>query len=186
MVDYGTIEAIVRNTGHLNVIIETPKGSPNKYTFDEEKKVFTLSKTMPSGAVFPYDFGYIPSTLAPDGDPLDILVLMESPVFVGCHMEVRLLGVIEAQQKPKGEKTRRNDRLIGVFAKSRNYAEYKSLSDLSENLLNEIEHFFISYHQIAGHSFKPIKRDGVDEAKRLVDEGMRRFSELKKTDKGNH
>ena len=96
MEDHGTIEAIDKKTGHLNVIIETPKGSGNKYKFDEEKKVFKLSKAMPVGAVFPFDFGFIPSTLAPDGDPLDILVLMDAPVFVGCLMEVRLLGVIAA------------------------------------------------------------------------------------------
>ncbi|MDB6029301.1 MAG: inorganic diphosphatase [Verrucomicrobiales bacterium] len=177
MANHGSIEAIAKKTGNINVIIETPKGSANKYKFDEETKLFKLSKSMPAGAVFPFDFGFIPSTLAPDGDPLDILVLMDEPVFVGCLMDVRLLGVIEAQQKPKGEKTRRNDRLIGVFAKSKNYGEYKSIFDLSNNFLSEVEHFFISYHRISGNIFRPIKRDGPAAAKRLVQESMRRFSE---------
>jgi inorganic pyrophosphatase len=79
----------------LQVIIETPKGSHNKYSFDEEQNIFVLRAALPSGMVFPYDFGFVPQTLADDGDPLDVLVLMDMPAFPGCAVVARLIGVIE-------------------------------------------------------------------------------------------
>ncbi len=175
MVDYERIEALDKDTGNVNVIIETPKGSRNKYKFDEDLRIFKLSKVLPAGAVFPFDFGFVPSTLAPDGDPLDILVLMDEPAFPGCLIEVRLLGVIKAKQKPMHEKWRRNDRLIGVFYKSKSDAAYRNLSDLGENLLDEMEWFFTSYHKSVGNIFQPLKREGVASAKKLLKEAMQRF-----------
>jgi len=71
-------------TKDLNVIIESPKGCRNKYTFDEQKDLFVLSGVLPVGAVFPFDFGFIPGTTGGDGDPLDVLVLMDEPAFTGC------------------------------------------------------------------------------------------------------
>jgi inorganic pyrophosphatase len=68
----------------IQVIIETPKGSRNKYAFDPKQKIFQLMKVLPAGMAFPYDFGFIPSTLAEDGDPTDVLVLMDEPAFAGC------------------------------------------------------------------------------------------------------
>ncbi len=177
MANYGTLDPIDEETGNVNVVIETPRGSRNKYKFDEDNKIFKLSKSLPAGSMFPFDFGFIPSTLAPDGDPLDILVLMDAPVFVGCLLEVRLLGVIEAQQKPKGEKWRRNDRVIGVFHKAENFDHCKSLRDLNPNLLKQIEHFFIAYHVISGNIFKPIKRGGVAAVSKILRESMRRFAD---------
>src|SRR5690242_4249841 len=82
-----------------NVVIECPKGSRNKYKYDEKLGLFKLSKVLPMGAVFPFDFGFIPSTRSEDSDPLDILVIMDEPGSVGCLLKVRLLGVIEAEQK---------------------------------------------------------------------------------------
>src|ERR687890_1560322 len=95
----------------LNVIIETPKGSRNKYNYDEKLGLFRLGGVLTSGASFPFDFGFVPSTLGGDGDPLDVLVLMDEPAFAGCLVRARLLGVIEAEQTEKG-KTAQNDRLI--------------------------------------------------------------------------
>ncbi len=85
-------------SGDLNVIIETPKGSRNKFKFDEKLGIFTLKHVLPLGAVFPFDFGFIPSTRGEDSDPLDVLVLMDEPAFAGCLVPARLLGVIEAEQ----------------------------------------------------------------------------------------
>jgi inorganic pyrophosphatase len=106
-----------QDSGELNVIIETPRGCRNKYSYDEKRGVFKLSSVLPAGAVFPFDFGFIPRTIGDDGDPLDILVLMDEPVFSGCFVAARLLGVIEARQTEDG-KTERNDRLIAVSAKA--------------------------------------------------------------------
>ena len=97
----------------IHVIIETPKGSRNKYAFDAERKVFQLKRVLPVGMAFPYDFGFIPSTRAEDGDPVDVLVLMDEPAFPGCLLECRVIGVIEGEQGKKKQKER-NDRIVAV------------------------------------------------------------------------
>src|SRR4051812_26311118 len=94
----------------LNVIVETPKGCRNKFKFDEELRCFKLSKVLPAGATFPFDFGFLPHTLADDGDPIDVLLLMDEQAFPGCLVKARLVGVIEAEQG-KDKKATRNDRL---------------------------------------------------------------------------
>jgi inorganic pyrophosphatase len=123
---------------------------------------------LPRGAVFPFDFGSIPGTIAEDGDPLDVLVLMDEPGFVGCLIEARLLGVIEAKQTEDG-KTERNDRLIAVAAKSLTHGSLKSLQTLDSTLIGEIEYFFISYNEAREKKFKPKARKGPASARRLVE-----------------
>ena len=136
--------------GEYNVIIETPKGSRNKFNYDEDLGLFKLGGALPAGAEFPFDFGFLPSTLGGDGDPLDILVLMDAPAFSGCLVPARLLGVIEAEQTERDGETTRNDRLIAVAADSRIHRDLRSLDDLSGALLEEIEYFFVSYNTIKG------------------------------------
>jgi hypothetical protein len=80
----------------LNVVIDTPKGCRNKFAYDKKRKAYTLKTVLPHGAVFPFDFGSISGTIGEDGDPLDALVLMDEPAFVGCLVESRVIGVIEA------------------------------------------------------------------------------------------
>jgi inorganic pyrophosphatase len=94
-------------------IIETPKGCRNKFDYDADSGLFRLGGLLPEGMMFPFDFGFIPSTLGEDGDPLDVLVLMDAPAHVGCLMEVRIIGVIMAEQAQDG-KTEKNNRLLGV------------------------------------------------------------------------
>lgn len=115
---YANLPPFNPETGHFNVIIDTPQGSRNKYSLGEESGLFELSRVLPAGAVFPLDFGFIPNTLGGDGDPLDALILMDEPAFVGYLVPSRLLGVIEAEQTEKGN-TARNDRLIAVATDSR-------------------------------------------------------------------
>lgn len=86
----------------VQVIIETPKGSRNKYAWDTDQQIFALRKVLPEGMAFPHDFGFIPSTEGDDGDPIDVLVLMDQPVFTGCLVKARLIGVIEGRQTEKG------------------------------------------------------------------------------------
>jgi len=81
----------------IQVVIETPKGSRNKYAFDPEQKTFQLTKVLPAGMAFPYDFGFVPSTKAEDGDPTDVLVLMDEPAFPGCLLTCRVIGIIEGE-----------------------------------------------------------------------------------------
>ena len=156
----------------LNVIIDTPKGSRNKYKYDEELQIFKLGGVLAVGHFFPFDFGYIPNTLGGDGDPLDVLVLMDEPAFVGCLIPSRLIGVIEAEQTEDG-KTEKNDRLIAVASNSRVHKDIKSINDLNPTLIDEIEHFFISYNQAKGKEFKTLGRFAAQKARKIVEESIK-------------
>src|SRR4051794_36327211 len=159
-------------SGNLNAVVETIAGSRNKFAYDEKLGLFRLKGVLPAGASFPFDFGFVPSTRGQDGDPLDVLVLMDEPAFCGCLVRCRLIGVIEGEQTEDG-RTERNDRLIAVSSKSRNHEEIRSVADLSANLLKEIQHFFVSYNQVKGKRFKVLGRHGAERARELVDAGMR-------------
>jgi inorganic pyrophosphatase len=158
-------------SGELNVIIETPKGARNKFKYEPELGIFALGGVLPQGAVFPFDFGFVPGTEGGDGDPLDVLVLMDEPAFAGCLVPSRLIGVLEAEQTEDG-KTERNDRLIAVAANSRNHADIRSIAALSGNIVEEIEHFFVSYNDAKGKKFKPRARRGPERAEEVVREGL--------------
>jgi inorganic pyrophosphatase len=134
--------------------------------------IFILKGVLPIGSNFPFDFGFLPSTLGSDGDPLDILLLMDEPAFPGCLIPSRLIGVIEAEQT-ENNKVIRNDRLIGVADKSALHKDIKSLNDLNKNLLPEIEHFFISYNKMRGKEFKPLGENEPQKAIALIEEGKR-------------
>lgn len=168
------LDAFDKESGHLNAIIDTPKGSRNKFEYDERLGLFKLGGTLPVGSVFPFDFGYIPSTRGDDGDGLDILVLMDEPAFTGCLVPAKLIGVITAEQT-EDKKTMRNDRLIGVAADSRNHSHVRFLGDLNSNLTHEIERFFISYNETKGKQFKVLDRLGPERAKALVEAGRKKF-----------
>jgi inorganic pyrophosphatase len=167
----------------LNVVIETPKGSRNKYNYDEQLGLFKLGGVLPSGASFPFDFGFVPSTVGGDGDPLDVLVLMDEPAFAGCLVRTRLVGVIEAEQTERDGERTRNDRLIGVAAAARLHTRVRTLASLGTTLLEEIEHFFVSYNQIKGKKFEPLGRFGPERARELVEEGMKQFRRKKRHSK---
>lgn len=158
--------------GETNAIVETPQGSRNKFDYNPKSGLFELGAAMPAGASFPFEFGFIPSTLGEDGDPLDVLILMDAPTFVGCLARVRLVGVIEVKQTDKGDKFIRNDRLIAVPIKSRIHESVRSLHDLPKELLAEIEHFFASYNQMKGRRFKVVGRHGPHRAQQLVKAGI--------------
>ena len=156
-------------TNALNVLIDTPKGSRNKFKYNEDIGLYQLRGVLPAGSIFPFDFGFIPSTKGGDGDPLDILILMDAPAFTGCLITARLIGVIKAEQTEDG-KTNRNDRLIGTAIVSSTENEIHSLSDLNDRLIDEIEYFFISYNKIKGKEFKLLERGGSSEAFKIVQE----------------
>jgi inorganic pyrophosphatase len=165
------------DTGDLNAIVDTPKHSRNKYEYDEKLRLFKLAGVLPAGAYFPFDFGYVPSTLGKDGDPLDVLILMDEPAFVGCLVPARLIGVIEAEQTERDGDTGRNDRLIAVAANSHAHKEVRSLEDISDTLVDEIEHFFVSYNEAKGKQFKPLGRYGPARARQLVERGIQQHQQ---------
>src|SRR3982074_3563535 len=119
-------------------IIETPKGCRNKFDYDPESNLLMLGGLLPEGMMFPFDFGFIPSTLGEDGDPLDVLVLLDAPAHVGCLIEVRIIGIIQAEQTEDG-KTKCNDRLLGVAIHSYDHEDLESIDDVSKTLLNQVQ-----------------------------------------------
>jgi len=141
---------------NLTVVIETPRGSSEKYNYDPVTHFFKLKKILPAGMVFPYDFGFIPDTKGEDGDPLDIFVISEFKSFPGCMIECRLLGAIKAEQTERDGKTVRNDRYLAIPAVSQIYSEISSMDLIPEQMVKELEHFFISYNEVAGKVFKPL------------------------------
>ena len=161
-----------RDAPIYEAIVDTPKGSRNKYKYDEKRKQFKLGSVLTAGAVFPFDFGYLPGTRGDDGDALDVLILMDEPAFAGCLIEIHIIGLIEAEQTDKG-KTIRNDRLIGVAVESHSYREVRELAEVGERLLDEIEHFFISYNQMKGKEFKPLSRSSSETAKAMIEKSRK-------------
>ena len=161
--------------GAVYVVIETAKGSRNKYAFEEKLGVFLLKGVLPEGMSFPFDYGYIPSTKGGDGDPLDILVIMDAPAFTGCVITVNVIGAIEAEQTERNGETVRNDRLIGVATHAHTHDHVTSLSDLRPRMIKEIEAFFQHYNDLAKKAFKPVRRSDAQAAMKLVTESMAAF-----------
>lgn len=153
----------------VNAIIETPKGCRNKYDYKPKQDLFELSKVLPAGTVFPLDFGFIPGTLGPDGDPLDILVISDIAGCTGCLIPCRILGVLEAIQTEKDGSEVRNDRILAVQDASLDHSMLKAIKDVDKHLLDELEHFFIYYNEMAGKKFKMVGVKGPKAAKRLID-----------------
>ena len=153
-------------------IIETPKGFRNKFDYDPDSNLFMLGGLLPEGMMFPFDFGFIPSTLGADGDPLDILVLMDAPAHVGCLMDVRIIGMIQAEQTQSG-KTKTNDRLLGVAVHSYNHEDLESIDDVSKTLLSQLEQFFVDYNKQRGKKFRITGTGGPKKAIKFLEEGIR-------------
>ena len=166
------LKPIDKGDGILQVVIETPKSSRNKFGFDPKQKVFVLERVLPAGMVFPYDFGFLPQTLAPDGDPIDVLLLMDEPAYPGVIVRSRLIGVIEGEQVD-GKKTNRNDRLLAVAESNYLYADIKRAKDLPDQFLNQLEEFFVNYHRLEGKEYRLLGCKGADEAAKLIKQAKR-------------
>jgi inorganic pyrophosphatase len=169
------IPAFDEETGLMNIVVETPRGHRNKYKYDRELGAIRLDTVMPAGVVFPFNFGFIPSTQADDNDPLDVLIFMDEAAFPGCLVAARLLGVIQAEQTESNSKPVRNDRLIAVADESYEHKGVDHIDQIHSNLMREIEHFFVSYNQISGITFEVKGTFGPDRAREIVEEGIELF-----------
>lgn len=155
---------------YVDVVIETPKGSAQKYDYDPESHFFKLSKILPAGMVFPYDFGFVPHTKGEDGDPLDVIVISEFCSFPGCMIKCRIIGGIKAEQsEEKGKKKMiRNDRFLAIPKCSAIFDKVKSIEDLPDTIVDQLEDFFIDYNKIEGKEFKALKKLDSKEAGKMV------------------
>lgn len=156
----------------LRVVIETPKGSRNKFAFNADDHIFELKTVLPAGMAFPYDFGFVPSTEADDGDPVDVLVLMDEPAFPGCALKCRPIGVIQGEQGDNKEKVR-NDRIIAVQEDAHSWADIKAIDDLGKQFVRELEEFFVDYHKLSGEQYRVLAVKGRAQARKLVKSGMK-------------
>jgi inorganic pyrophosphatase len=167
LADPTQLKPIRKKDGLVQVVIETPAGSRNKFAFDPKQSTFTLKKVLPAGMTFPYDFGFLPRTIAPDGDPIDVLLLMDQPAFPGISVRARLIGVIEGEQFD-GKKKIRNDRLVAVAEANHAYAKVRKLTDLPGKWIKELETFFVNYHGLEGKTYRLLGCKGADAALRLL------------------
>lgn len=140
----------------VDVVIETPKSSAQKYDYDPITGFFRMKKILPSGMVFPYDFGFIPETKGEDGDPLDAIVISEFNSFPGVIIKCRIIGGIKGEQSAdkNNKKLIRNDRFIAIPKCSNIFQNIKATEDLPKQIMNDLEAFFQDYNKLEGKVFK--------------------------------
>lgn len=161
-------------TRTIRCIIEATRGTRSKFKYDPGQSLFQLHRVAPPGLAFPLDFGFIPGTLAEDGDPLDVLVFAEEPLPVGTIAEARLVGVIEADQTQEGE-TKRNDRLLAAAQHRGAQGPIRLLRDAAPGTIEAVEAFFVAYNALDGIEFKPKAVKGADAARRLIRRARERY-----------
>jgi len=171
MADLTTLDHRLDAAAHTCLaIVETPRGTRTKYDYEPDLGAFKVKRLLPEGMAFPLDFGFIPSTLGGDGDPLDVMVLADEPGVVGGLLGVRLVGVIAANQT-EGDNTVRNDRLLAVSTVSRLHARVEEAPDLGQDVLDQLTAFWVQYNALQGKRFEVIEVGGADAAVRCVQDG---------------
>lgn len=160
----------------IETLIEIPVGSRNKYEYDQKRKRIRLDRVLYSSVHYPTDYGFIPETLAPDGDPLDVLVLAEEPVFPGCLVDARPLGVL--QMRDQGED---DYKIVAVEHSDPRLSTIHTLGDLNPHLLKEIETFFNTYKDLEGKETEIVGWQGRADALRIITECRRAYTEQAET-----
>ena len=154
----------------FDVVIETPKGSCQKYDYIPHTPFFKLRKILPSGMVFPYDFGFLPNTLGDDGDPLDVIVISEFNSFPGVIITCRIIGGIKAEQSEDehSKKMIRNDRFLAIPKCSNIFQNIREVKDLPKQIMDQLEEFFVDYNKLEGKKFHVLKMMDAKEAKEQI------------------
>ncbi len=169
-----------KKTCECRAIVETPKGRRNKFDYDPQIQSFTLGGLLAEGLAFPFDFGFVPSTVADDGDPVDVLILMDEPAHVGCVLNVRIVGVMEAEQTQDG-KTTPNHRLLAVAVHSYNHENIRTVAEVNKSVLQQLQEFFITYNKSRGKKFRVLGIHGPKRAVKLLQEGIKRTRKRSRT-----
>src|SRR5262245_34287463 len=157
----------------VNVIIEIPRGSRNKYELDKETGLFRFDRLLYSAVYYPGDYGFIPRTLADDDDPLDVLVMVTVPTFPGCLIVVRPIGVFEMSDD-KGH----DEKILAVPVRDPLYDEYQKLADVPKHYLREVEHFFAIYKELEGVQTKIIGWEDRSVARKLILDACAQYSAI--------
>jgi inorganic pyrophosphatase len=154
----------------VNAVVEIPKGSRNKYEYNMELGVFQLDRVLYSSMHYPEAYGFIPSTLYEDGDPVDVLIVIDQPLQTGIMLEVRPIGILKMQDE-KGT----DDKIISVAKHDPTYSTIREVKNLPRHTLIEIEHFFTSYKELEGKHVRSFGWHGAAEAKRAIDRASKAF-----------
>lgn len=165
---------------NLRVVVETPRGANIKIKFDENLGCFSLSRILPLGVAYPYDFGFVPQTLAQDGDPLDVMVLIDAVTYPGVVIACRPLGALQVEER--GLRGRPNHRLVAVPVKAARKDEVRNFSDLGRRMQQELERFFVMSSSFT--SKDPVVRGwvGPDAAGEMVQRAIARYKERAERD----
>jgi inorganic pyrophosphatase len=170
MPDYLTLPIGDSAPDVVNAVIEIPAGSSNKYEYDKKLQVFRLDRNLHSPVHYPGDYGFIPSTLALDGDPLDVLVLVESASFTGCLVAVRPIGQLDMLDQGK-----QDEKILAVAAENPLYRDVFEYTQIYPHILLAVRHFFSIYKDLEGKRTEMLGWHGAEHAKRTIRECHERF-----------
>ncbi len=155
----------------VNAVIEIPRGQTNKYEYDRQLHVFRLDRNLYSPVHYPGDYGFIPSTLSDDGDPLDVLVLVDAPSFTGCVMTVRPIGMLRMM-----DQGREDEKILAVGTNNPIYQDVHDYTEVYAHVLREIEHFFTIYKELEAKTTRINGWDDAARAREIVRECNARFA----------
>lgn len=156
----------------IYVVVEVPKGGRNKYEYSKSTGAIKLDRVLYSPVHYPGDYGFIPQTYYGDGDPLDVLVMMDEPTFPGCVIEARPIAMLRLLDRGEND-----DKILAVPATDPHYEDYHNLADLPKHFPKAVEHFFITYKQLQGMAVESQGWVDVDEARKAVATAMRLYRE---------
>ena len=162
--------------GAFHVVVESPRGSTVKLKYEPQLGAFTLSRPLVRGLRYPFDWGFVPSTQAADGDPLDAMVYWHQTTYPGVVLPCRALGVLKVEQKKSSGRGReRNDRLLVVPTVSPRAEVLQDIEDLSPREREELEHFFVAAVTFANKELRLLGWEGAQSAERMVEQAAARY-----------
>jgi len=161
----------------LNVVVEIPRGSRNKYEMDKRTGMLKLDRVLYSSVHYPGEYGFIPQTYAQDDDPLDALVMSTAPTFPGCVIEVRPVGIFRMTDRDEMD-----EKILCVPARDPLYEEYTGIGSVAPHFLKEVQHFFSVYKDLEGHRVHALGWEDADAARVTVIEAMARYAVKRKAE----
>ena len=161
----------------MNVEVEIPRGSRNKYELDKSTGMFKLDRLLYSAVHYPGDYGFFPRTYAQDDDPLDAIVMTTVPTFPGCVIEVRPIGIFRMTDRDEMD-----EKVLCVPARDPLYDEYRGLGDVAPHYLREVEHFFTVYKDLEGVRVHPMGWEDEHSARGAIVESMARYALKRQAD----
>jgi inorganic pyrophosphatase len=154
-------------------VIEIPKGSRNKYEYDKDKEAFTLDRVLYSPFHYPAEYGIIPQTLYDDGDPMDIMVIMDQPTFTGCIIDAKPIGML--RMIDGGDQ---DDKILAVPVEDPRYKSVHTIGDVPESFLDEVAHFFAEYKRLEGKETEVMGWENAQKAFEAIEHSMRLYKEI--------